>query len=270
MLCKVLKYDIKAGLNIKVLTSILMLFLVISYQAITTLETNSSIVDLYIILFGGLPNKGDANFLMILRWFILQIYLAFILGKFLHKEWSERSIYIIIRTHSRYVWLISKLIYSLLFTGIYYCIGMFSTSIIGMLKLEKSFNFSDSTITYLLNNNETIIKSPIQTIVIFFILQWLSIYVVCILQIILSLYIDKSIHVLVIISTLYFMGIKISQSFSQFAFWFIPYRGMFFMHLTAEYNAMGFNVITSFAIIIISLILTTLLSLSVIKNREFI
>lgn len=143
-------------------------------------------------------------------WLTLQIYLMYIIGGYPMRDLEEYGINLIIRTTKKGKWWISKCIWGILITILYYCIGIFvcfcSTLISGgdMMGIHKSFDelcqgyFSQMgmlqflLIGFILPIAASILTTLIQLLFMTFSKEIIG-YIICVLMMVGSIYYENSI-----------------------------------------------------------------------------
>lgn len=130
MMC--FKYDLKVGLLQDFYKYFIIAFIVLFACADFYLKTNSieGIVfsDYILHIFRGMKPyvKGEGEFEIPILWFTINLYLAYIIGKYPKEDLYRCGINVILKSKARNIWWISKIVWSALSVIIYYIVIYFT------------------------------------------------------------------------------------------------------------------------------------------------
>ncbi|WP_166240986.1 hypothetical protein [Paenibacillus turpanensis] len=236
---RIIQFDLSHYLqlrNILLMTLFFLALAIFNVFELLTITGNASIADLFLFVFGGVPEGLYTNVWFILRWIITYMIFVLLFGQMLTRDFAENRLYLLIRIKSKQTYIFSKMITLVLFTFVYVLIGFVIVYVVGGLSLTKEMSFSSEFRASLGLEDVSF------SILHLFILEILGFLCVGMLLILLGCFSRLSKHSAVVAAVLLFLNTKLFTIWDSLHWFAFLQKSMSFLHVKSLHHPIPYKI----------------------------
>lgn len=232
---RLLSYDFFALLSFRKLLVMISVFILIglttqkdvaSMASIFNLEHN--VADTLLFSFLGPDRSGFG--MGLIKWFVIQVVLVYLVGKMLDQEIRNGSYYTIPRVGSLHLWFGSKLVSLFLFTLVYFLVGFGVVFLLSFYLNSFSIGLSDFFHEMILQGQGKVKAGLFQLLFHNFILLWLTGFLSSLLQLLVTIISNRATVGTIFIIILHAVSGQAGSFSMEFTKWLPSNQGILMRH----------------------------------------